>query len=228
MVRPSLAAASASAIASRSGARQLLVTAMLGYTVGTLPSADAVTRLATGGQGDLRSMGTGNPGAANALVALGKGWGYGIMAADIVKGASACLLGRRLAGDSGAHLGGTAAVVGHCYPLWNGFRGGKGVAVSVGQCLATFPVYVPIDLAVAGLTVAGRWRSRTFVTTAVASTAWVVVAWLWWRRGWRNGWGPRPSGALPASAATTTAVILSRFARHRTGRGGVPAQPRRF
>ncbi|MDP9070918.1 MAG: glycerol-3-phosphate acyltransferase [Actinomycetota bacterium] len=223
MVRCSLGSGSAAA----SGSGRLLLSALLGYAVGTLPSADAATRLATGGRGDLRSMGTGNPGAANALGVLGKRWGYAILAADTTKGAAACLLGRRLAGDTGAHVGGTAAVVGHCYPLWNGFRGGKGVAVSVGQCLATFPVYVPIDLAVAGLTVAGRWRSRTFATTAVASAAWVGAASLWWRRGWPNGWGPRPSGALPAAAAATTAVILSRFAKHRTGRGGVPARPRR-
>jgi len=213
--------------AAGAGLAPVLLSAVACYALGTLPSADIATRLATGGTGDLRFLGTGNPGAANALGVLGKRWGYAILAADIAKGASACLLGRRLAGDTGAHVGGTAAVVGHCYPMWNRFRGGKGVAVSVGQCLATFPVYVPIDLAVAGLTVAGRWRSRTFATTAVASTAWIGAALLWWRRGWPNGWAPRPSGVLPASAAATTAVILSRFARHRTGHGGVPAPPRR-
>ena len=208
--------------------RRLAPAAALGYALGTLPSADATSRLATGGWGALRTGGTGNPGAANALVVLGKRWGYAILAADIVKGAAACLAGRRLAGDTGAHVGGTAAVVGHCFPVWKRFRGGKGVAVSVGQCLATFPVYVPIDLAVAGLTVAGPWRSRTFATTAVASTAWVAAAVLWWRRGWRNAWGPRPTAALPASAAVTTAVILSKFARHRAGVGGVPAPARRW
>ena len=184
--------------------------AVAGYLVGTVPSADAVTRLAAPGV-DLRSAGTRNPGAANALVVLGKRWGYAILAADVAKGAAACGAGRRLGGGPGAHVAGTAAVVGHCFPVWNRFRGGKGVAVSVGQCLATFPVYLPLDLAVAGATVAGRWRSRTFAATAVASSLWVAASVLWWRRGWPNGWGPRPTGALPAAAAATTAVILSRF-----------------
>ena len=194
--------------------RRLPWAAALGYALGTLPSADVATRLA-GATSDLRTLGTGNPGAANVLKVLGRRWGYAVMAVDIAKGAAACGLGRRLAGDGGAHLGGTAAVLGHCFPAWNGFRGGKGVAVSAGQCLATFPAYLPVDLMVAGAAVAGRWRSRTFVATAVASLAWVVAGLVWWRKGWPNGWGPRPSAALPASAAASTAAILWRFATAR-------------
>ena len=185
--------------------------AALGYVVGTIPSADLACRLADQPGSDLRTGGTRNPGAANALVVLGKLWGYAVMAADIAKGAAACALARRLGGPAGAHVAGPAAVIGHCFPVWNGFRGGKGVAVSMGQCLATFPVYVPVDLAVAGATVAGKWRSRTFTTTVVASSAWVAAALLWWWRDLPNGWGPAPSGALPASAAVSTAVIISRF-----------------
>jgi acyl phosphate:glycerol-3-phosphate acyltransferase len=193
------------------GLARLSGAVLLGYLTGTVPSADLVSRLAGGPGADLRSEGTRNPGAANALGVLGKGWGYSIMAADIAKGVAACTAGRRVAGDAGAHAAGTAAVIGHCYPVWNRFRGGKGVAVSVGQCLATFPVYVPVDLAVAGATVAGRWRSRTFTTTVVASSVWVAAGVVSWRRGWPNAWGPRPTGALPAASAATTAVILSKF-----------------
>lgn len=185
--------------------------AALGYLLGTLPSADLACRVAGGPRTAVRTGGTRNPGAANALVVLGKRWGYAVMAADIAKGAAACALARRLAGATGAHVAGPAAVVGHCFPVWTGFRGGKGVAVSLGQCLATFPVYVPVDLVVAGATVAGRWRSRTLTTTVVASSVWVAAALLWWRRELPNGWGPAPSAALPASAAASTAVIMSRF-----------------
>jgi glycerol-3-phosphate acyltransferase PlsY len=118
-----------------------------------------------------------------------------------------------MAGDNGAHVAGVAAVVGHCFPVWNGFRGGKGVAASAGQCLATFPAYFPVDLAVAGLTSVSRtWRQRAFATTAVASAAWVLGGLLWWRKGWPNLWGPKPTAALPASAAATSAVILWKFA----------------
>ena len=201
---------------------RLMASLAAGYLLGTLPSADVATRVATRGQGDLRSQGSGNPGALNAIKVLGPGWGYGVMAADIAKGAAACVAGRALAGDLGAHVGGTAAVVGHCFPVWNGFRGGKGVAASVGQCAMTFPAYVPIDLAVAGLTVSARWKSRAMTATAIASTAWVTGGVVWWRRGWPNLWGGRPTAALPLAAATTSAVILSRFAAADRARRAAP------
>lgn len=200
--------------------------AVAGYLLGTVPSADVAARLARSG-GDLRTEGTGNPGGANALIVLGKAWGYGVMGTDIAKGAAACGVGRRLGGSAGAHLAGTAAVVGHCFPVWNGFRGGKGVAASVGQCVATFPVYVPFDLGLAWLTATPKWGrtvgARTLVATVVASTAWVGAAALWWRRGWPNGWAPRATAGLPVAAAASSAVILSRFAsavRRTTAAGG--------
>ena len=88
-------------------------------------------------------------------------------------------------------MAGTAAVVGHCFPVWKRFRGGKGVAVSLGQCVATFPAYVPVDLAVAwGV---GKWSGRALPGTAVASATWVAAGTLWtWRR-WPNLWGPPPT-----------------------------------
>lgn len=197
------------------GPAGLLAAAAAGYLLGTAPSADVAARLATSGPADLRTAGTGNPGGANALVVLGRAWGYAVMAADMAKGAAACGVGRRLGGEAGAHVAGTAAVVGHCFPVWSGFRGGKGVAASVGQCMATFPVYVPFDLGLAWLTATPQWSrrvgTRTLVATAVASTAWVGAAALWWRRGWPNAWAPRATAGLPVAAAASSAVILSRF-----------------
>jgi glycerol-3-phosphate acyltransferase PlsY len=198
------------AVAARSGSvLALAAAAATGYTVGTFSSADVATRVATGGTTDLRHAGTGNPGSANALLVLGQRWAYAIALADAAKAAVGCAVGRRLAGDLGAHVAGTAAVVGHCFPAGRGFRGGKGVAASAGQCFATFPVWFPADLAVAyGM---ARWRRRTMTATVVASSAWVAAATLWWRRGWPNAWGPRPSAALPLFAAATSAIVLSRF-----------------
>lgn len=191
---------------------RLAAATALGYLAGTLPSADIAAAFATGGAIDLRSAGSGNPGAANAIAVIGPTWGYGVLAADITKAAAAARVGQRVAGGDGAHAAGTAAVIGHCFPVWTGFRGGKGVAASAGQCLATFPAYTPIDLLVAlGTALSPRWKHRAFATTAVASTAWVGAATLWWRRGWPNGWGPVPSPALPLAAATSSAVILYRF-----------------
>ena len=188
---------------------------MAGYLLGTIPSADVAARLATGGKVDLRATGSGNPGGANAVKVLGPAWGYGVMAADISKGALACRLGHRLGGGTAAHVAGTASVIGHCFPVWNGFRGGKGVGCSVGQCLATFPAYFPIDLGVAALTSTRRWRSRSYAATAIASLTWVLGGLLWWRKGWSNLWGPAPTPALPAAAAASSAVIIYKFATAR-------------
>ena len=197
---------------------RVFIAATLGYLLGTTPSADAAARLATRGEVDLRATGSGNPGAYNAIKTLGPAWGYGVMAADIGKAAVASAAGRRVAGPTGAHVAGTAAVIGHCFPVWNGFRGGKGVACSVGQCLATFPAYFPFDLAVAGLTSTGRWKQRAHAATVVGSVAWVAGALLWWRRGLRNLWGPEPTAALPVAAASSSAVILYKFATARAPR----------
>jgi glycerol-3-phosphate acyltransferase PlsY len=192
----------------------LVGAAAVGYLAGTIPSADIATRAAAGTGVDLRAAGSGNPGAANAMEVLGKGWGYGIMAADIAKGAIACRAGGELAGPAGANAAGAAAVIGHCFPVWKHFQGGKGVAVSAGQCLATFPAYFPIDLGVAWAV--GHWKKRALPPTAVASALWVTAGFVWWRKGWPNAWGPAPGPALPLAAAVTSAAILFKFATART------------
>lgn len=183
-----------------------------GYVLGLVPSAGLAAKMATRGEIDLREHGTGNPGGANAAATLGRRWGYAVMAVDITKAAIACRLGRRLAGDRGQHLAGFASVLGHCYPVTHRFRGGKGVACSVGQCLATFPAFLPVDLAVAAAVSSGPWRQRARAATTVSSTTWVAASALWWRRGWPNWWGGVPSADLPLTAAATSAVILQRFA----------------
>lgn len=63
------------------------------------------------------------------------------------------------------------------------------------------------DLGVAVLAAIPRWRQRAFTATALASIGWTVAGVVWWRRGWPNGWGPRPSPLLPLSAAATSLVI---------------------
>jgi acyl phosphate:glycerol-3-phosphate acyltransferase len=195
---------------------RLVTAAVVGYLAGTIPSADLVARTASGGSIDLRTSGSGNPGGANAARLLGKRWGYAVMASDIAKGALACAAGRGIGGDLGAHIAGTSAVIGHCYPVWSGFRGGKGVAAGVGQCLATFPAYLPIDLAVAATSSSSpALKNRALAATAAASVGWVAGGIVWWRRGWPNWWGPRPTAALPIAAAASSAVILYRFATAR-------------
>jgi glycerol-3-phosphate acyltransferase PlsY len=149
----------------------------------------------------------------NAIRLLGRRPGHAVIVADIGKGFVACVLGRRIAGDAGAHVVGVAAVLGHCYPLWSRFRGGKGVATSFGQCLYTFPAYAPLDVALA--TAVARTpglRHPALVSVGVSSTAWLLASVLWWKRGLPNLWGPRPTVALPLANAATVLVIASNFA----------------
>jgi acyl phosphate:glycerol-3-phosphate acyltransferase len=190
---------------------RLVSAALGGYVLGTLPSSDIAARLAAGGAVDLRSSGTGNPGGMNAQRLLGRRVGAVVIAADIAKGVAACSLGRRRAGDLGAHLAGVAAVIGHCYPVWSGFRGGKGVATSFGQCLSTFPAYAPVDVAVAMAVARAPGVGRpALVSGGVASIAWLAASVLWWKRALPNLWGPRPTMALPVANAATVLVIASR------------------
>ena len=189
---------------------RLATAAGLGYVAGMLPSAELAAKAA--GAGDIRTLGTGNPGPANAIGQLGKGWGYAVLTADIAKSAAASAAGRRIAGDTGAHVAASAAVAGHCYPANKGFKGGKGVATSVGQCFATFPAYFFPDLALAAVTGSlPWWKQRAHTATTLSALAWTGAATLWWRRDWPNLWGPQPTGALPVAAAVTSAMMLQRF-----------------
>ncbi|MDZ7679626.1 MAG: glycerol-3-phosphate acyltransferase [Acidimicrobiales bacterium] len=188
--------------------RHLGSSAVVGYLLGSFPSAVIATRLAGTGR-DLHREGSGNPGAANAMTVLGPGWGAGVLAVDMAKGAAAGWLGRALAGDGGAYLAGTASIAGHIVPVWNRGRGGKGVATSAGACLAVFPAYFPVDTVVAALaTTATRGAERSI---QISCAAWTVAAVAWWRRRLPNAWGPAPTAALPIFAATSSLMILAKF-----------------
>jgi glycerol-3-phosphate acyltransferase PlsY len=191
---------------------KVALAAGVGYLVGSFSWADLAARRATAGQVDLRVAGSGNPGALNAIETLGKRWGVAVGVGDVVKGATASVVGRAIAGDIGAHVGGTAAVVGHCYPIWTGFRGGKGVASACGQCIATFPAAVPIEIVAGAVGILGPFERRSHTTTVLLTTTWVVTGLLWWLRRWPNRWGPAPTIALPLTAAVSSAVVLRRFA----------------
>lgn len=182
------------------------------YLLGAIPSADIAGRLATRGRVDVRIAGSGNPGALNVGTVIGPKWGAAVMVADIAKGFAACRLAGRAAGPTAMQLAGSAAVAGHCHPVWTGFRGGKGVATSVGQVLATFPAYFPLDFAVAAASVASPWfKERARASMTISSTVWVVSSAIWWRRQLPNAWGPRPTAALPVASAISAALILNRF-----------------
>lgn len=198
---------------------RLLAAAGLGYALGTVQSADLVSRVATGGRVDLRRSGSRNPGAVNTARVVGRTPGRVVLVADVAKGYAGCAGGHTLAGEVGAHVGGVAAVLGHCYPAWKSFDGGKGLATSFGQCLYTFPAAAPVDLGLAiGVARIPGLRRPGLVSTAVASCAWMLMGFVWWRRKLPNSWGPRPSAALFVANVSTSAIVASRFVvAHRRG-----------
>jgi len=107
---------------------------LVGYLVGSVPFALILVRLA--GRGDVRRVGSGNVGATNALRAAGWKVALPVALADVGKGVAAVLLMRHVTPQPGWVLAaGVAAVVGHCFPVWLGFSGGKGVATAGGVYL---------------------------------------------------------------------------------------------
>jgi glycerol-3-phosphate acyltransferase PlsY len=186
-----------------------VLAAGIGYLLGTIPSAGVVAWLATRGRIDLRQAGSGNPGAINAIKMLGTRWGLVVLVADIAKGLAAGVVGLLVGGDAGAYAAATAAVAGHIFPVWSGFRGGKGVATSAGACLAAFPAYFPIDVAVAGASALKSRRAE--LGTRVACGVWVVSALVWWLADLPNLWGPDPSVGLFLFAVIGSSMILYKF-----------------
>jgi glycerol-3-phosphate acyltransferase PlsY len=186
---------------------------LAGYLVGTFPTAQLVTHLATRGRVDIRTVGSGNPGGLNTMQSVGKAWGVLVIIIDIVKGVVAGLIGWAIADDAGAYGAATAAIAGHIAPVWSGFRGGKGVATSGGAVLVTFPVYFPVEVAVAAIgALSTRNAERAVLLTA---PVWIAAALVWWLADLPELWGPEPSVGLPIAAAASAGMILLKFRRSR-------------
>jgi acyl phosphate:glycerol-3-phosphate acyltransferase len=182
---------------------------LVGYLLGTIPTADLVTRLATRGQIDIRNEGSGNPGGLNALNVVGKKWGVVVILIDVAKGAAAGFAGYAIGDTAGAYAAATASIVGHIFPVWTRFRGGKGVATSGGACLAVFPPFFPIDAAVAALGAVGtRNPERTIWVNGVV---WITFAVVWWVFDLPNLWGPPPMWGLVVFSVVSSVLIVGKF-----------------
>lgn len=141
--------------------------ALVGYLLGSIPFGWLLTRAA--GLGDVRDIGSGATGATNVLRTGKKGVAAATLALDLAKGLGAVLLAKFLSpGAEG--VAGVAAVVGHCFPVWLGFRGGKGVATNAG---VSFGLAWPIGLAYAAVWLAVLALGRI---SSVAGMAAVVGA----------------------------------------------------
>ena len=201
-----------------------LAAVVIGYLLGTIPSAVIVTRLATRGRVDIRASGSGNPGGFNTIRSVGKVWGAVVILLDGGKAVLAALLGWLLAGDAGAYLGATAAIVGHVAPVWTGFRGGgKGVAAAGGAILAVFPVFFPVECVVLLVTALVVRKSEPAMLVGMAAL--VVASVLWAVCDWPHAWGPPPTGGLVAFAAVAAGLVVVKFRLAARDSGGTSPDP---
>jgi glycerol-3-phosphate acyltransferase PlsY len=183
---------------------------VLGYLLGTIPSAVIVTKLATRGDLDIRETGSGNPGGFNTFRSVGKGWGIVVVLADGGKAMFAGLIALVLVGDAAAYAAATAAIAGHIWPVWTHFRGGKGVAAAGGAVLGVFPAFFPLNILVLAAGVGIFRRSRPAMLLGMA--AWVVASGLWTAFDWPNAWGPDPSAGLVAFSVLGAGMVVLKFA----------------
>ena len=151
----------------------LILWAVIGYGLGSVPFGMVLAKLMN--LGNLREIGSGNIGATNVLRTGNKAAALGTLILDGGKGAVAVLLARLLAGEDAAQLAGLMAFIGHCYPVWLGFKGGKGVATFLGLMLAlAWPVGALCCLAWLATAAMSRISSLSAIVAAASSTFWVV------------------------------------------------------
>ncbi len=152
----------------------LLLWAIIGYALGSIPFGMLLARVM--GLGNLREIGSGNIGATNVLRTGNKAAAALTLLLDGAKGAAAVLLARSFAGEDAAQIAGLAAFLGHCFPVWLGFRGGKGVATLLGIWLS---LAWPVGLACCATWLVAVALSRTSSMGALAaaalSTVWAVA-----------------------------------------------------
>jgi acyl phosphate:glycerol-3-phosphate acyltransferase len=152
----------------------LLLTAVLAYLLGSVPFGVLVTRAV--GLGDLRAIGSGNIGATNVLRTGNKGAALSTLLLDGAKGAVAVLLARWLLAEDAAQVAGLAAFLGHLYPVWLGFKGGKGVATFLGVLLAlNWLVGGAVCLTWLVIAVWSRTSSIAALVAAASAGLWIIV-----------------------------------------------------
>jgi glycerol-3-phosphate acyltransferase PlsY len=145
-----------------------------GYLAGSIPFGLLLTRLA--GLGDVRRIGSGNTGATNVLRTGAKGLAALTLALDIAKGGAVVLAGSQLGLGEWAPWAGLAAILGHDFPVWLGFRGGKGVATSMGVLLV---VAWPVSLVGLAVWIAAAILFRYSSLAAVLAFIAVPMAAAW-------------------------------------------------
>jgi acyl phosphate:glycerol-3-phosphate acyltransferase len=147
---------------------------LFGYLLGSIPFGILLTRLAGGP--DLRSIGSGNIGATNVLRTGRKGLAAATLACDVLKGTVAVLMVTAVADDAAALIAALGAFLGHLFPVWLKFKGGKGVAVYIGVLIGLFwPAAVLFCALWIVTAVISRYSSLSALVASV-----VTPIFLWW------------------------------------------------
>jgi acyl phosphate:glycerol-3-phosphate acyltransferase len=152
----------------------LPVAFLIGYLLGSIPFGLVLTRIA--GTQDLRSIGSGNIGATNVLRTGRKGLAAATLLLDMLKGTAAVVISGYFGGPDAAMLAGLGAFLGHIFPIWLKFKGGKGVAVYIGILLGLF---WPAALAFCAIWLAVAFASRYSSLSALVASL-VTPLLLWW------------------------------------------------
>ena len=148
--------------------------ALAGYLLGSMSVSILLSRLALGG--DVRSKGSGNAGATNMARVYGWGMGFVTLGCDMLKAVLACLLGKLLLQDLGLALGGICCMVGHCFPVFHKFKGGKGISVGAALGLMIdWKVFVGIITVFLIVAVLSKKVSLGSVSACLAITVLSVV-----------------------------------------------------
>ena len=174
--------------------------AALGYFLGSIPFGLVLTKLA--GTKDIRTIGSGNIGATNVLRTGRKGLAAATLLCDALKGTAAVILARMLGGvafdPDAAMIAGAAAFLGHLFPVWLNYKGGKGVAVYIGIMLGLFwPAALVFCLAWLACAFTSRYSSFAALTASA-----LTPIFLWWAK-------------EPLFAALATVLTLLLWFMHR-------------
>jgi acyl phosphate:glycerol-3-phosphate acyltransferase len=152
-----------------------LVAIAAGYLLGAIPFGLILTKLA--GSGDIRSVGSGNIGATNVLRTGRKGLAAATLIGDMLKGTAAVFVSNFVFGPDAALLGGLGAVLGHVFPVWLGFKGGKGVATYIGVLIGVaWPVALLFAAIWGAVAAATRYSSLAGLTASAATPG---LLWLY-------------------------------------------------
>ncbi len=152
----------------------IAIALVVGYGLGSIPFGLILTRIA--GTGDIRAVGSGNIGATNVLRTGRKGLAAATLIGDMLKGAAAVLIMKKLGGADAALAAGLGAVLGHVFPVWLRFKGGKGVATYIGVLIAvSWPVALNFAVIWAAIAALSGYSSLAGLIASAATPVLLLI-----------------------------------------------------